>query len=427
MEKIIIQPLDFAADRAYTARLIFRAWPASTGIRLHHLIRHFMRIAILGGPGADAQTQAKLLAARHRVPQISPLALLQNAVAKAGKKTPPPTVRPADDEQVMALLDERLRARDSRRGFIIDGFPSNIPQAQALDGLLDVRGSVLQIALYVQVDAAELVKRLISQLACEACRATHNRYYSPPKIRGVCDQCGGKLLAKSHPRAPAAQARVAAYHEEGASLLAYYKAQHKLRTVPATGPAAQTQQKINDIVDLEIRPLEVKALETAAETFDEGDTTIIAGGQINRIAAAPKPAAASMGGEAAAAVVEGGAEAAKVTAKTPAGAKPRPRRASRKAPARASAAKSRVRKTAPKTPGAAKAAPKKPMAQKAAPDSAKPTTKFAVFGGMRASSAVSAFAKTFAAAKAVVKKAVKKVAQKAAPKKPTAKKPSAKK
>lgn len=257
-----------------------------------------MRIAILGAPGSGKGTQAESLAARYRVPRISPGDLLREAVADDDKlagetRKTVAAGKPVADKIVMTLLEERLRARDSKRGFIIDGFPGNIPQAQALDTLLGMLGRALQITIYVKVDDETLVQRITGRMRCDQCGAVYNRRYAPPKVRGRCDNCDGKVVSANRGNAKTAAARVGKYHEETTPLLAYYKAQHKLRTVAAAGDVEEIQQKICDIVDLEIRPLEIKTLETAAQTLDEEVSTIIAGGQISRITSPPEGPAKS--------------------------------------------------------------------------------------------------------------------------------------
>lgn len=247
-----------------------------------------MRIAILGGPGSGKEIQAKMLAERSRVPCISVGGLLRKAAADEPAPAPPIAATaaagggsPAADK-VMALLEQRLRARDSKRGFVIDGFPRNIPQAQALDTLLGMLGRALQISVWLKVDDRTQVKRITDQLQCGWCGALHDRH-APPKTASQCQACGAKLTDGSVHNAKTAVGQIEAYHREADPLVAYYKAQHKLRTVPATGGVDEVKQKICDIVDLEIHPLEMKNLEPAAETSDEQAGTIIVGGQINRI------------------------------------------------------------------------------------------------------------------------------------------------
>ena len=130
-----------------------------------------MRIAILGGPGSGKGTQAKLLSERYRVPQISTGDLLREAVKsdkKLGKdvKAAMDAGNLVDDEIVLQLLEERLRRKDTKRGFIIDGYPRNIPQAQALDALLGMLGKSLQISINMDVDDEVMSKRITGRTNC---------------------------------------------------------------------------------------------------------------------------------------------------------------------------------------------------------------------------------------------------------------------
>ena len=309
-----------------------------------------MRIAILGAPGAGKSTQAELLAAQYRVPHIAIAQLLhpdpapkkgaKSTQSKKGgaKKTKikgsksskvgaaaarkhgghgghDESDAPVDDATILTLLEERLRARDSKRGFIIDGFPNNIPQAQALDSLLSRLGWGLQIILHATADDGILVKHLLGRMQCQKCKAIYNRHQMPTQSRNKCDECGGKVLAATTVTAKIAAADVAEYNDQTAPLLAYYKAQHKLRTVSVDGLAEQIRQKICDIVDLEIRPLEIKTLETAAQSVDEEVNTIIAGGQISRITANEPPPQSLKGGAKRAAPASKVAAAKKVAKK----------------------------------------------------------------------------------------------------------------
>ena len=120
-------------------------------------------------------------------------------------------------------------------------------------------------------------------MGCDHCGAIYNKYFSPPNVKNKCDRCGGVLASRVDDTAKTARVRIGVYHEETMPLITYYRAQHKLRTMPGLGEVDEIHQKLCDVVDLEIRPLEIKTLETAADTNDEMDSTIIAGGQINRV------------------------------------------------------------------------------------------------------------------------------------------------
>ncbi len=247
-----------------------------------------MRVAILGGPGSGKGTQAKILAERYRVPQISTGDLLREAAKNdkiLSRETKKAMVegRLVDDKVVHELLQERFRKKDTKRGFIIDGYPRSIPQAQSLDTLLGMQGKALQIAINIDVNDDILIKRIVGRLGCADCGAIYNRFFSPPSTKNKCDKCGGRLISRADDTAKTAQVRINVYHRETMPLITYYRAQHKLRTMPGAGEVDEIHQKLCGLVDLEIRPLEIKTLETAADSNDEKISTIIAGGQINRV------------------------------------------------------------------------------------------------------------------------------------------------
>ena len=247
-----------------------------------------MRVAILGGPGSGKGTQAKMLSERYRVPQISTGDLLRDAL-KSGTglseeaRQSMAEGRLVDDAIVQALLEERLRKRDTKRGFIIDGYPRSIPQAQVLDIMLGMLGKILQIAINIDVSDQILVKRMVNRISCGKCGAIYSKRFSPPKISGKCDKCDGVLLARADDTAKTARVRIGVYHEETMPLITYYRAQHKLRTLSGEGEMSEIYQKLCELVDLEIRPLEIKTLEIGVDNNDEMNETFIAGGQINRI------------------------------------------------------------------------------------------------------------------------------------------------
>ncbi len=351
-----------------------------------------MRIALLGAPGSGKGTQAKLLAARYRVPQVSTGELLREAAAADDKPDAQtgdavvaglPVADGADgsgeaegnSEAVMAVLEERLRARDSKRGFIIDDFPENIPEAQALDTLLGMLGRALQIAVHIKVDDETLVRSITGRLRCEQCGAVYNRHFSPPETRGKCGACGGKVVSAGGGNARSAAVKIGKHHQQAVPLLAYYKAQHKLRTVVAEGGVEETQQKICDIVDLEIRPLEIKTLETAAQAHEEEISTVIAGGQINRIAAPPESPAKPADAQAAAVPAVGATVVKKTAAKTTAKKKVAKKKPVAKKKTTGKKPVSKVAKKAASGKPAAKVAAKKKPVKKTTPAKRKPVTK----------------------------------------------------
>ena len=386
-----------------------------------------MRIAILGGPGSGKGTQARMLSERYRVPHISAGDLLRDAIKNDKKlgsqvKDAMDAGHLVEDEIVLRLLDERLRKKDTKRGFIIDGYPRNIPQAQSLDALLGLLGRALQISVNMDVDDEILIKRISGRVMCGSCGAIYNKHYSPTKKRNICDECGGKkFTSREDDNIKTVEVRVKVYYENTEPLIAYYRAQHKLRTVIGTGEIGEIQQKLCDIIDLEIRPLEIKTMETASETHDEVESTIIAGGQINRVPVEVKKKAVRKKK-----VVPKAVAPVKAATKSKAVSKKPSKKSAAKAPAVKSTVKNTkktaTKKTATKKTATKKTATKKAVAKKVAK---KPVAKKAA---AKKTTAKKTATKKTATKKAATKKTVaKKVAKKAAAKKVTAKNSAKKK
>lgn len=398
-----------------------------------------MRIALIGVSGSGKGTQAKLLAERYRVSHISTGDLLREE-ARDGKRLSEQDRkaldegRLVDDDVVRELLEERLRRKDTKRGFVIDGYPRNIPQAQSLDNLLGMLGRPLQIAIYTEMSDDLLNKRNVGRQTCTSCGEIYNRYFSPPTEADICDKCGAPLGTRKDDTPKAVAARVAIHKENTLPLITYFRAQHKLRTVAAAGTVEEIHDKISAIVDLEIRPLEIEAVFSAAESSGEEDNTVIAGGQINRIpvsaAAARKPAraAAKPAPTANRAAKKVSSKKTTTTAKKAAAKKA----ATRKTTAsKASAKKTTVKKAATGKVAAKKAAPKKAAAKKTVAKKTaakKKTTKKAVAkkAPTKKATVKKSPAKKKVAKKAPVRKAASKKTPKQATGKATTKKPSRK-
>ncbi|XXK22042.1 adenylate kinase [Arenicellales bacterium nBUS_48] len=223
-----------------------------------------MRIVLLGAPGSGKGTQAKMMAEAYRVPQISTGDILRKAVAdktEVGKKVAAmmDAGELVSDRIVIDAVTDQLRSPDSRRGFVLDGFPRTIPQAQELDTRLGWMGRPVQLVLHFLVDNKVLIKRVINRMSCANCGAIYNKQSSPPKKKGVCDQCGSKkLVSRTDDSEKTMRSRLEAYDRDTAPLISYYRAQHKLRSIRANSSMAQIFDAICDVVDTEIRPMEKK-------------------------------------------------------------------------------------------------------------------------------------------------------------------------
>ena len=248
-----------------------------------------MRIVLLGVPGSGKGTQAKLMAEKYRVPQISSGDLLRQAVTEKtelGKRVESiiASGELVSDGIVIDAVTERLRSNESKRGFVLDGFPRTIPQAQQLDTRLGWMNRPLQLVLYFSLSPAVVKKRTLGRLECAECGASYNRYFSPPAKRGICDHCGSKALAqRPDDNQRAVRARLDAYEQDTAPLITYFKAQHKLRTVEGEGEIQDIFERICEIVDTEIRPLETKVIATESGRECRSDVvTLISGGTVVR-------------------------------------------------------------------------------------------------------------------------------------------------
>ena len=363
-----------------------------------------MRIVLLGVPGSGKGTQAKLMAEKYRVPQISTGDILRAAVAdktEVGKKVA--AVMAAgdlvSDDIVIDAVTDRLRAAESRRGFVLDGFPRNIPQAQELDTRLGWMGRPVQLVLHLAVEDDVVVKRVTGRLTCANCGAIFNKFFSPPAKRDVCDQCGSKKLEhRDDDNAKTVRARLASYERDTSPLISYYRAQHKLRTIPASGGTDGIFGAICEVVDTEIRPLDKKVV-----VLQESKTQM----------RPPAERAETLGGS--------DGEPVKSAKKKAAGASDKKKKKVEKKPvAKKTAKKKLTKKTAAKKKVAKKVA-KKPTKKKANKKTTKKVTKKAaskktVSKKKVAKTAQKKAAKKSPPAKAAKKKATKKTTKKTAKK-----------
>lgn len=360
-----------------------------------------MRIVLLGAPGSGKGTQGKLLEERYKTPQISTGDLLRAAVAAGSPlgrlaKAAMDAGQLVSDEVVLGMIRERLGERDTHNGFILDGFPRNIPQAQALDQLLADIGKPLELTLLIDSDFDILMQRLTGRRTCGSCGWACNVYSSPPRVDGICDACGGNLHHRADDNEETISNRLRVYESQTAPLIDYYRGQDKLRSVQGVGEIQHIFAAITKIVDQLIAKREVGrqpkgVRKTAAKAIAaQRAASLEAKAQLKKTSAKKKPAAT----------------AAKKTAK-PAASKP----AKKTAVTKAATQKPSVKKPAQKKAATKKSVAKKAPVKKAVVKKAAPKKKTA--------------AKRPAAKKPLTKK--KPVAKKSTAKKSAAKKAPAKK
>lgn len=213
-----------------------------------------MRIILLGPPGSGKGTQAKMLCEKYHVPQISTGDLLRAAVSEGTElgqkaKTIIEAGELVPDDLVLGIIRERLEAPDAKNGFILDGFPRTLGQAEGLDELLDQLQWPLQGALLLEVDFDALVKRLTGRRTCEACGQMYNVYYSPPSQEGVCDKCGGRLMQRADDNEETIKNRLQVYQDQTAPLVDYYSKQDKLYRVPGEGEIDDVFAGLTRVID----------------------------------------------------------------------------------------------------------------------------------------------------------------------------------
>ena len=213
-----------------------------------------MRIVLLGAPGSGKGTQAKLLAEKFGLPQISTGDLLREAVASGSllgrqAKAAMDAGQLVSDDIVLAIIQDRISRADARKGFILDGFPRNQPQAEALDHLLGRLGQPLNLALLVAVDVDALIQRLVGRRTCLSCGEMYNVFYAPPHMDGRCDACGGKLRHRADDNEETIGNRLRVYETHTLPVVSYYEEQEKLRTVQGVGEIKDIFKAVVKIVD----------------------------------------------------------------------------------------------------------------------------------------------------------------------------------
>jgi len=200
-----------------------------------------MRLVLLGPPGAGKGTQAALIAEKYKIAHISTGDILREAVRQGTAlglraKSYMDKGDLVPDEVVIGIIAERLQKSDCKRGFMLDGFPRTVAQAEALDSELSKRGQELDAVLSFEVDEEEIVRRLSGRRVCSKCGATYNIYTDPPSKPDACDACGGEIVMRSDDAPEAIRRRLHVYKEQTEPLIDYYQSKGKLERIPAMGP-----------------------------------------------------------------------------------------------------------------------------------------------------------------------------------------------
>jgi adenylate kinase len=208
-----------------------------------------MKLILLGPPGAGKGTQAKMLSEKFAIPQISTGDILRAAVKEgtpmgqrakeymdAGSLVP--------DEVVVGIVRDRLQQADCNSGFILDGFPRTVAQADALQASLAQMGKELDRVISLNVEVEALVERLTGRRTCKECGRGYHVTFDPPRVAGVCDACGGSLFQRDDDREETIRKRLLVYADQTAPLISYYRGAGVLMELDGMQPIPQVQEKM---------------------------------------------------------------------------------------------------------------------------------------------------------------------------------------
>lgn len=212
-----------------------------------------LNLVLLGPPGAGKGTQAKMLTNRYNLPQVSTGEILRAAV----KEHTPLGIKAEElmnkgalvsDEIVIGIVAQRLAESDCDKGFILDGFPRTIGQADELKRMLLARGKAIDHVISIDVDKEELLARITGRLTCRGCGRGFHAVFDPPGIADSCDGCGGELYQRDDDKEETMRRRLDVYEQQTAPLVAYYAGASLLRPIDGSGPIDDIQRKLVTIL-----------------------------------------------------------------------------------------------------------------------------------------------------------------------------------
>ena len=212
-----------------------------------------MKIIMLGAPGAGKGTQAKKIAEKYGVPHISTGDIFR-ANIKAGTELGMKAKGYMDqgllvpDEVTIGMLLDRIHQDDCEKGYVLDGFPRTIPQAESLTKALAEMGEAIDFAIDVDVPDENIISRMSGRRACLKCGATYHTQFAPPAKEGVCDACGSELVLRDDDKPETVKNRLKVYHEQTQPLIDYYKEKGVLHTVDGTQTMEAVFKSITEIL-----------------------------------------------------------------------------------------------------------------------------------------------------------------------------------
>jgi adenylate kinase len=213
-----------------------------------------MNLIVIGPPGSGKGTQGRLIAERYHIPQISTGDILREAVRNGsalGLEAKTSMVRGelVPDEVVIGIIEDRLMQRDCGKGFLLDGFPRTVAQADALERMLGKRGLVIDHVINIEIEMEELVKRLRGRSTCSRCGAMYHLLFNPPKKEGVCDQCGGSLYQRDDDKEETIRSRFEVYSQQTEPVIQYYASKGLVRSINGVGHMDDIFHRILEVIE----------------------------------------------------------------------------------------------------------------------------------------------------------------------------------
>ena len=212
-----------------------------------------MNIILIGPPGVGKGTQAKFLVEAYNIPQIStgdmlranvrestPLGNEAKQFMNAGKLVP--------DSVILGMMENRFNESDCKSGYILDGFPRTIPQAEGLDDLLNNMGQKIDSVLVLDVNHEEIVKRLSSRRSCKECNTVYNLLFDPPASDGACDKCGSVLYQRDDDKPETIRQRLNVYSDQTSPLIAFYTQKRLVKTINGAGKIDEVKDRMFSIL-----------------------------------------------------------------------------------------------------------------------------------------------------------------------------------
>jgi adenylate kinase len=213
-----------------------------------------MNLILLGPPGCGKGTQAKILIDTYHIPQISTGDILREAIKKESPlgieaKTHMDQGSLVPDHLVIKIIEERLKQEDCNRGFVLDGFPRTVAQAEALDTTLSEMGSKLEYVFSIEVDDGELVRRLTGRRVCRKCGESYHIEFNPPRQEGLCDSCQGELYQRDDDKEETIRNRLKVYQDQTSPLISFYQRKDVLHSMDGIGSIEEIKERLLTIIN----------------------------------------------------------------------------------------------------------------------------------------------------------------------------------